>query len=101
MAIKASDNFKVYQNEKGPSVGTLSRKVIEKDGLYFKDIDGTGEVTKVNDWRLSAEERAAAYAEILTVEEKIGQMLLGYQWDINRKSEVDAKILRTDKERKS
>ena len=36
MAIKASDNFKIYQNPNGPSIGTLTRKVIEKDGLYFK-----------------------------------------------------------------
>ena len=76
MAIKASDNFKIYQNPNGPSIGTLTRKVIEKDGLYFKDIDGTGEVTKVNDWRVPAGERAAAYADTLTVEEKIGQLFI-------------------------
>ena len=70
MAIKASDNFKVYRNENGPSIGTVTRNVIEKDGFYFKDIDGTGEVTKVNDWRLPAKERAAAYAETLTEKKK-------------------------------
>ena len=76
MAVKASDNFKVYQNENGPSIGTLTRKVIEKDGLYFKGIDGSGEVTEVNDWRLPAKERAVAYAKALTVEEKIGQLFI-------------------------
>ena len=60
MAIKASDNFKVYHNEGGPDISTLKRPVIEQDGLYFKDIDGSGTVSPVNDWRLSPEERAAA-----------------------------------------
>ena len=32
--------------------------------------------------------------------EKIGQLLLGYQYDINRKTEVDANILRTPEEKK-
>ena len=76
MAIKASENFKVYHNENGPDISTLTRKVMEVDGLYFKDIDGTGELSTVNDWRLSAEERAAAYVKILTLEEKIGQLFI-------------------------
>lgn len=76
MAVKASDNYKVYENPNGPKVSSVTRKIIEKDGLYFKDIDGTGEVSKVNDWRLPAEERAKAYAEILTAEEKIGQLFI-------------------------
>ena len=37
----------------------------------------------------------------LTLEEKIGQLLMGYQWDINRKSEVDPKIIRTWEEKKA
>ena len=76
MAIKASDHFKVYENPNGPKISTLARPVIEEDGLYFKDIDGTGKVSKVNDWRLSPEERAAAYVKVMTVEEKIGQLFI-------------------------
>lgn len=76
MSKKASDRIRYYQNENGPLISTVERKVIEKDGLYFKDIDGTGEVSKVNDWRLPAEERAKAYAEMLSVEEKIGQLFI-------------------------
>lgn len=74
MAQKASERVKLYQNSNGPTIGTVERKVIEKDGLYFKDIDGSGEVSSVNDWRLSPAERAAAYVKALTVEEKIGQI---------------------------
>ncbi len=76
MAVKASDNFKVYKNPNGPTISTVSRKIIEKDGLYFKDIDGSGEVSTINDWRLPAEERAKAYAELLSVEEKAGQLFI-------------------------
>ena len=76
MAVKASDNFKVYKNPNGPTISTVSRKIIEKDGLYFKDIDGSGEVSTVNDWRLPAEERAKAYAKMLSVEEKAGQLFI-------------------------
>lgn len=76
MAKKASENLKYYQNPNGPAVAVVSRKIIEKDGLYFKDIDGTGEVTAVNDWRLSPDERAKAYVKSLTVEEKIAQLFI-------------------------
>ena len=76
MAIKASDNFKVYHNEGGPDISTLTRPILEQDGLYFKDIDGSGTVSPVNDWRLPAAERAAAYVKLLTVDEKIGQLFI-------------------------
>ncbi len=76
MAKKASDNLKYYLNPNGPTVAAVSRRVIEKDGLTFKDIDGTGEVTAVNDWRLSPAERAAAYVKTLTVDEKIAQLFI-------------------------
>lgn len=76
MAKKASDNIKYYKNENGPVIGTVSRNIIEKDGLYFKDIDGTGELKAFDDWRLPAADRAKALAETLTVEEKIGQLFV-------------------------
>ncbi len=76
MATKASGHITYYRNEEGPVIGTFKRKVIEENGLYFKDIDGTGEVTAVNDWRLPVEERARAYAKTLTTHEKIGQLFI-------------------------
>ncbi|MBO5197200.1 MAG: glycoside hydrolase family 3 C-terminal domain-containing protein [Lachnospiraceae bacterium] len=76
MAVKASDHLKYYANEGGPVISTVTRKIIEKDGLFFKDIDGTGEVSAVNDWRIPAKERAQAYVETLTTEEKIGQLFI-------------------------
>ncbi len=76
MAKKASDHYKRYQNPNGPTITTVERKIIEKDGLYFKDIDGTGTVSPVNDWRLPAADRAAAYVKELTVDEKIAQLFI-------------------------
>ena len=76
MAIKASDNFKTYRNPNGPTITTVTRGIIEQDGLYFKDIDGSGVVSPVNDWRLSPAERAAAYVKLMTVDEKIGQLFI-------------------------
>ena len=35
MAKKASENFKVYRNPNGPDISTVSRPVLEVDGLYF------------------------------------------------------------------
>lgn len=76
MIQKASEKVQYYHNENGPVIGTVERKVIEKDGLYFKDLDGSGEYKAYDDWRLPAAERAQAYAKVLTVEEKIGQLFI-------------------------
>lgn len=76
MAKKVSDHFKSYVNTNGPTVSTVSRKIIQCDGLYFKDIDGSGQLSPVNDWRLAPEERAAAYVKLLTLEEKLAQLFI-------------------------
>lgn len=76
MAKKASENLKFYKNENGPVIGTVSRNIIEKDGLYFKDIDGSNEFKKFDDWRLPPKERAAEYVKTLTIDEKIAQLFI-------------------------
>lgn len=50
-------------------------ELIEKDGLYFKDLEKTGELLPYEDWRLPVEERAADLASRLTTEEIAGLML--------------------------
>ena len=76
MANKASELFTLYQNPNGPDITTVVRPIIEADGLYFKDIDGTGTVSEVNDWRLPSAQRAAAYVKQLTLDEQIGQLFI-------------------------
>ncbi len=76
MAEKASRRFHRVCNPDGAAVSTVSRTLIQKDGLTFKDIDGSGTLSPVNDWRLPAARRAAAYVRQLTVEEKIAQLFV-------------------------
>ena len=73
---KASERFRRIQNPQGACISTVSRAVLEQDGLYFKDIDGTGKVSPVNDWRLPARQRAEAYVKQLTVQEKLAQLFV-------------------------
>ena len=88
MIKKASQLYQKYINPNGPVITNVSRRILEKDGLYFKDIDGTGEVSPVNDWRLPARERAAAYVKQMTVQEKIGQLFIAdWRMGIHQKDE--------------
>ena len=50
-------------------------QLIEKDGLYFKDLAKTGELLPYEDWRLSDWERAVDLAQRLSLEEIAGLML--------------------------
>lgn len=68
-------NFKLYQNPHGPQIGTASAPVIEQDGLYFKDLVGTGELLPYEDWRLDPDTRAKDLASRLSVEEIAGLMM--------------------------
>ena len=68
-------DFKLYKNPDGPDIGTTGAKIIEADGLYFKDLSGTGELLPYEDWRLSDEERAKDLASRLSIPEIAGLML--------------------------
>lgn len=52
------------------------KKIIEVDGLQFKDLNGNGVLDPYEDWRLSPEERAADLVSRMTPEEKIGLMVI-------------------------
>lgn len=82
--VKATDQVQYYPNEGGPVIGTARGRVIQQDGLSFKDIDGSGKVTPVNDWRLPAAQRAAAYVKTLTTDEKIAQLFIS-DWRMGEK----------------
>ena len=73
---KASELLKVYKNENGPDIAMVTNRLIEKDGLFFKDIDGSKEFKEFDDWRLDPETRAKAYVKELSVEEKIAQLFI-------------------------
>ncbi len=48
-----------YENENGPTIGVTTVGVIQSEGLYFKDSNNNQVLDPFEDWRLSAEERAA------------------------------------------
>ncbi|MCR5557568.1 MAG: glycoside hydrolase family 3 C-terminal domain-containing protein [Butyrivibrio sp.] len=68
-------NIRFFSNENGPTIGVNTAQVVEKDGLYFKDLEGTGELLPYEDWRLTAKQRATDLASRLTIEEIAGLMM--------------------------
>lgn len=59
-----------------PPLGTRSVKILEADGLQFKDLNKNGQLDKYEDWRLPAEERSKDLLSKMTTEEKVGFMLI-------------------------
>ena len=49
---KASANIRFYKNENGPVIGVTVRPVIEKDGLYFRDLTGDGRLAPYKGLRM-------------------------------------------------
>ena len=60
-------------NPGGPKLGLTTAKLIQQDGLYFKDLEGTGELLPYEDWRLSPEERAQDLAQRLSRTDDVQQ----------------------------
>ena len=60
-----------------PTLGSRSKRIIEHDGLQFRDLDGDGVLTPYEDWRLPAGERAADLVGRMTPQEKAGLMVIG------------------------
>lgn len=60
---------------KGPALGYVSTPTIQIDGLLFKDLNRNGALDPYEDWRLSAEKRAADLASQMSVEQICGLMI--------------------------
>lgn len=60
-----------------PELGSRTGRILEVDGLRFRDLDGDGELSPYEDWRLPAAERAADLVARMTVAEKAGLMVIG------------------------
>ena len=65
----------VFHNENGPDIGVTTCGVIVRDGLYFKDMDNSGELAPYKDWRLSPEERARDMVAHLRLDQQAGLVL--------------------------
>lgn len=66
----------VANAQKQPQLSHRSVKVLKVNGLEFKDLNKNGKLDKYEDWRLSAEERAKDVLSQMTLEEKVGFMLI-------------------------
>ncbi len=72
---KSPVSYTTITNKNGPTLGYTSVPIIEKDGLFFKDFERTGQLVPYEDWRLSPEERAEDLASRLSIEEIAGLMM--------------------------
>jgi beta-glucosidase len=64
------------EKQQQPVLGYRSVKIIEKHGLKFKDLNKNGKLDKYEDWRLTAEERSKDLLSKMSLEEKVGFMLI-------------------------
>ncbi|WP_314584723.1 glycoside hydrolase family 3 N-terminal domain-containing protein [Paenibacillus terrigena] len=77
-ALHYEPSIQYHRNHKGPTLGYSAAsgvQIIEKDGLYFKNLSKDGVLKPYEDWRLPAEERAKDLASRLSIEEIAGLML--------------------------
>jgi beta-glucosidase len=72
------DGIVLITQSKGASLGYSKNsgvRILDLDGLKFKDLDKNGHIDPFEDWRLSYEERAIDLASRLSVEQIAGLML--------------------------
>ena len=58
-----------------PVLGVRTARILRVNGLQFKDLNKNGQLDPYEDWRLSAEARAADLVSRMTIEEKAGLMV--------------------------
>lgn len=59
-----------------PELKTIHKKLIDVDGLKFKDLNDNGKLDPYEDWRLSPEERAKDLCSQMNLDEKVGMLLI-------------------------
>ncbi len=65
------------ENEDGPVIGTTVKKAIELDGKFYRDSNGNGELDPYENWELKDEERVEDLLGRMSVDEKIGMLVIG------------------------
>jgi beta-glucosidase len=59
-----------------PELGVKTVQLIEEVGFQFKDLNKNGKIDKYEDWRQAVDERVADLLLQMTIEEKVGMMLI-------------------------
>ncbi len=73
---ETKNGYTLIRNEGGATLGLHDgSRIVERDGLAFKDLAGTGELLPYEDWRLDPKTRAKDLASRLSREEIAGLML--------------------------
>ncbi|HYK44542.1 MAG TPA: glycoside hydrolase family 3 N-terminal domain-containing protein, partial [Parafilimonas sp.] len=71
-------DFKTITNNNGPTLGyspSSGVKILDVDGLRFKDLDKNGKLDTYEDWRLPVDVRAKDLASKMSIEQIAGLML--------------------------
>ena len=63
-------------NNKQPKLGTRGATILTINGLQFKDLNKNGKLDKYEDWRLSNTERVNDLIAKMSIEDKVGFMLI-------------------------
>jgi beta-glucosidase len=66
----------IAQNPTQPKLGYRTAKILRKNNLEFKDLNQNGKIDKYEDWRLPIEKRVQDLVAKMTIEEKVGFMLI-------------------------
>ena len=69
-------NLQAQKATKQPLLGTRLAKLLTVNGMQFKDLNRNGKLDKYEDWRLSNDERAKDLLSKMSVEQKVGFMLI-------------------------
>ncbi len=75
---KETGQFVLVENADGPTLGYSPKsgvKILEIDGLKFKDLNKNGKLDPYEDWRLPVDERAKDLASKMSIEQIAGLML--------------------------
>ena len=64
------------QKQQQPTLGHRSVKTLTQNGLTFKDLNKNGKLDRYEDWRLPVETRVQDLISQMTLEEKVGFMLI-------------------------
>jgi beta-glucosidase len=59
-----------------PNLGYRTAKILKKNNLEFKDLNQNGKIDKYEDWRLPIDIRVKDLVSKMTIEEKVGFMLI-------------------------
>ncbi|KAF1299142.1 beta-glucosidase [Enterococcus sp. JM4C] len=93
--IEKKEQWQKVTHESGPVLGVAldsGVKLIEVDGLMFKDLNKNGTLDPYEDWRLPIEERVNDLAKRMSIEEIAGLMLYSKHQSVSSGNDSFSKI---------